>query len=440
MYSDQVIKSKPTLIRGVLGPLALMILTPIFAFSIWLINANYSGLLNLFFQDCVEKGIFTVIWGAWKPIFFGTKVSWAIIVSFALFQIFLMRIVPGKPFFGPVTPMGNTPVYKANGFLSFVISVVSFCVLSFGLNLFSPSIVYDHFGEIIASLNIFSFAFCVFLYLKGRFAPSSTDSGLTGHIILDFYWGTELYPRIGKIDLKQFTNCRFGMMSWPIILLSFAAKQSSIYGLSDSMVVAVALQFIYIGKFFLWETGYLKSLDIMHDRAGYYICWGCLVWVPSVYTSSTLFLVKHPNQLGFALAAIMFFLGAFFILMNYFADWQRQFVRAKQGDCLVFGKKPKLIQAVYYTETNERKSNILLCSGFWGIARHFHYIPEILGALFWTMPALLIGPLPYFYVLFLTALLVDRGNRDDVRCKKKYQTAWDEYCKIVPYKMIPYIY
>ena len=34
------------------------------------------------------------------------------------------------------------------------------------------------------------------------------------------------------------------------------------------MAVAVALR---------WETGYWGSMDIMHDRAGYYICWGCLV-------------------------------------------------------------------------------------------------------------------------------------------------------------------
>jgi Ergosterol biosynthesis ERG4/ERG24 family len=41
-----------------------------------------------------------------------------------------------------------------------------------------------------------------------------------------------------------------------------------------------------------WETGYWGTMDIMHDRAGYYICWGCLVWVPSVYTSPALFLTE----------------------------------------------------------------------------------------------------------------------------------------------------
>lgn len=61
----------------------------------------------------------------------------------------------------------------------------------------------------------------------------------------------------------MFTNCRFGMVGWSLLLLSYAAKQDQLYGLSDSMIVAVALQLIYITKFFFWETGYLRSLDIM---------------------------------------------------------------------------------------------------------------------------------------------------------------------------------
>ena len=32
-------------------------------------------------------------------------------------------------------------------------------------------------------------------------------------------------------------------------------------------------------KFFYWETGYFNTLDITLDRAGYYLCWGCLCWV-----------------------------------------------------------------------------------------------------------------------------------------------------------------
>lgn len=41
--------------------------------------------------------------------------------------------------------------------------------------------------------------------------------------------------------------------------------------------VSVVLQLTYITKFFHWEMGYMNSMDIQHDRAGFYLCWGCLV-------------------------------------------------------------------------------------------------------------------------------------------------------------------
>ncbi|MFS7992065.1 putative 7-dehydrocholesterol reductase [Helianthus anomalus] len=51
----------------------------------------------------------------------------------------------------------------------------------------------------------------------------------------------------------------------------------------------------------------------------------------------------------------------------------------------------------------------------WGLSRHFHYVPEIMAAFFWTVPALFDNFLPYFYVVFLTILLFDRAKRDDGR-------------------------
>lgn len=103
------------------------------------------------------------------------------------------------------------------------------------------------------------------------------------------------------------------------------------------MVVNTALMLVYVTKFFWWEAGYWNTMDIAHDRglfmlplvrsffclhlfqrfffllsltstiqkicffifsAGFYICWGCLVWVPSVYTSPGMYLVNHPVNLG----------------------------------------------------------------------------------------------------------------------------------------------
>lgn len=72
----------------------------------------------------------------------------------------------------------------------------------------------------------------------------------------------------------------------------------------------------------------------------------------------------------------------------------------------------------------------------------------------------------YFYVIYLTILLLDRAIRDDERCRKKYISYilfelactvfkclpdrflsiwrygkyWDLYCKKVPYKVIPFVF
>lgn len=48
--------------------------------------------------------------------------------------------------------------------------------------------------------------------------------------------------------------------------------------------------------------------------------------------------------------------------------------------------------------------------------------------------------LPYFYLLYFTALLVHREARDEQQCLQKYGLAWREYCRRVPYRIVPYIY
>ena len=265
--------------RQTLVPLIFILGCPPTVFLFWYTNSSLDGSFTKLGELFAQQGILTTIYSIWAPYFFGSSTAWKIIFVFAVLELLLMRFLPGKTYYGPVTPAGNTPIYKANGPLAYATTLLLFALCAFQFQLFSPTILYDHFPELLGALNIFSLFFCLFLLLKGIWKPSSTDAGSSGNLIFDYYWGTELYPRLCGWDVKLFTNCRFGMMGWPLLLLSFAAKQHQLYGLSDSMLVAVALQLVYVTKFFFWETGYLGSLDIMHDRAGYYICWGVLVWI-----------------------------------------------------------------------------------------------------------------------------------------------------------------
>lgn len=164
------------------------------------------------------------------------------------------------------------------------------------------------------------------------------------------------------------------------------------------------------------------------------------MWVPSFYTSTSLYLVHHPIDLGFPLAATLFTAGVLAIIINYQADFQKEIVRKTDGKCTIWGNQPKLIRTTYQTLEGETKKGILLASGWWGVSRHFHYIPELAAALFWSVAALFESPIPYMYVIFLFVLLMHRALRDDKRCQEKYKDYWGLYCKQVPYKVWPWVF
>lgn len=153
-----------------------------------------------------------------------------------------------------------------------------------------------------------------------------------------------------------------------------------------------------------------------------------------------MYLVNNPIHLGSKLALAILALGLLSIYINYDADRQKQIVRATNGNCLIWGKKPKMIVANCLLLDGTKSTSLLLVSGYWAISRHFHYIPEILLSFFWTLPAMFNSIVPYFYVIYLIILLSHRSIRDDNKCSQKYGAYWIEYKKNVPYKILPYIF
>lgn len=364
----------------------------------------------------------------------------AMLLGWLGFALLLLRVLPGKRAPGPVTPRGNQPEYRLNGVAAFIVTHVAWFGAT-GLGIFPATIVHDHFGELLVTSNLLALGLCAWLYVKGLRFPSSSDAGGTSNFLWDFYWGTELHPRMFGVELKQLFNCRFAMMGWSIILLSHAAAQIEAHGqLSNAMLVCVGLQVIYVFKFFVWEGGYFQSLDIMHDRFGFYICWGVCAWLPSVYTLSGFYLVEHPGSLSPLAALAIFAFGLLALRINYVADEQRQRVRATRGQTTIWGRAPQLIHATYVPADGQPRENLLLVSGWWGVARHFHYVPELALALAWTLPVGFEHALPWFYPVFLGILLTHRAVRDDQRCARKYGEAWAEYRRRVPWKMLPGVF
>ncbi|KAI3858637.1 hypothetical protein MKW92_000426, partial [Papaver armeniacum] len=253
-------------------------------FSKWYTMVHADGSVVQTFDYLKQNGLqgLVDIWP--RP----TAMAWKIIACYAAFEALHQLALPGKRVEGPISCREctclqgnqNAPIIEstfcANGMLAYAVTLVTYIGL-WWFGIFNPAIVYDHLGEIYSALIFGSLFFCVLLYKRNGAISSNWE----------------------MLDIKVFTNCRFGMMSWGVLAVTYFIKQYEMNGkVADSMLVNTVLMLVYVTKFFWWEAGYWSKMDIAHDRAGFYICWGCLVWVPSNYTSPGTYLVNHPVDLG----------------------------------------------------------------------------------------------------------------------------------------------
>ncbi|CAG0919249.1 unnamed protein product [Notodromas monacha] len=376
---------------------------------------------------------FSALWGnefAWR--FLGVSFAWA----------YVSLLVPSRKCKGPVTDFGQVPEYQDNGTLYYWATLVTFVLYNFFVDKDLSLKIYDNFPQILGALNTCALLLCVVLLIKGRLSPDVREKTVMKKfpIAYEFYSGKELHPRLLGVDVKQFTNCRFGMVAWQIFILAFFFAGIKREGFNYGFAVNVLLQSIYVAKFWWWESGYFWTLDVALDRAGYYLCWGCLVWVPVLYTFSSYFMVAHPPLTSPLISLLIFFVGLSAVIINYAVDREKEIFRKTGGECEIRGEPAKYIDVEYVDEKKRLRKSKLLISGFWGTLRHLNYNFEILAAFSWSCVGWHHGLAPFYYVVFLTGLLVHRVFRDEEKCRRKYGKYWEKYCSIVRYRMIPYVF
>ena len=81
----------------------------------WHVNVELNGSFLALWNEIVDKGVFSIISDVWLSRFFGTAAAWKIIGIFAVLQLVLMRVLPGRKYNGTITPKGNVPEYVDNG-------------------------------------------------------------------------------------------------------------------------------------------------------------------------------------------------------------------------------------------------------------------------------------------------------------------------------------
>ncbi|XP_029352876.1 delta(14)-sterol reductase LBR isoform X2 [Echeneis naucrates] len=357
----------------------------------------------------------------------------AFVILWIAFQAMLYILPVGKLSEGMPLMSGERLKYRTNGFFAIVVSAVVVAVaLHQGLDL---TYIHSHFLQLAVATFLIATLLSVYLYVRSRYAPQEQLAlgGNSGNVVYDFFKGHELNPRIKDFDLKFFCEMRPGLIGWCLINFAMALaemKQQNLEAPSNSMILVNLFQLLYVVDGLWNEEAILTTMDLMHDGFGFMLAFGDLVWVPFTYTMQAYYLVRHPNPLSFpALTAIVILkLVGFYIF------------RKSNSEKNAFRRNPSDPKLSYLKTIPTATGKSLLVSGWWGVIRHPNYLGDLLMALAWSLPCGFSHLLPWYYMIYFIILLVHRDSRDMSECRRKYGSAWDEYCRTVRYRIIPCVY
>jgi len=403
-----------------------------------------------------------------------TTKAWIAFLLWISFQALLEITIPGEVKEGVLLKSGKALKYPMNGLTSFFVSnwvVILLCI--FGV--WKPYFAYTQIGALLSVGVIFSTLMALWLYIDFGILWKrhvneeyfEEDQGVfsLSECFHDFFLGVVRNPRIkifGRtLDLKRFWNARPGLTGWVLLNWSFMAAQyfgcshssteitCSESGdwsrVSPSMWIICLTHWYYIFDYNWNEPAYLTTTDIRHDLFGWMLTYGDLGFLPWYYSISfALYLACLDQQLldnytQSAIAAAGFLFGmSMFRITNSQKDLFRLHYR-EHGNLdgyKIWGKQCEYIKT--------ERGTVLLTSGYWGLARHFNYIGDMVMCVCWAIGCWRPGGqfpfVPLGYCAYFWLMDIHRCFRDEFRCQRKYKKDWVTYCDKVPYRIVPYIF
>jgi delta14-sterol reductase len=365
-----------------------------------------------------------------------------------------------------------------------IVNVLAAGTLAQGVDFPVWPFIYDNYIPIFTSNLIISTLLATFVYIRSFTVKAGNPDmrelaagGISGNFIYDWFIGRELNPRvkipfIPEIDIKIWMEMRPGLLGWIVMDLANAVQQYKRYGIiTDSMLLTVVCQSVYVFDALYMEPAILTTIDIVMDGFGFMLSFGDVAWVPFIYSLQSRYLAVYPLELG-PYAGIT--LGV--LAMGYYI------FRSSNNEKNRFRTNPDdpAVKHLKYIET--KAGSKLLVSGWWGTARHINYLGDWTLSWAYCLPTGLAGykilrsnilpvtipeggkamiglqkegPITivypgeamgwgmiftYFFMIYFAVLLVHRERRDEAKCKDKYGDDWKVYTKKVPSRIIPGIY
>jgi protein-S-isoprenylcysteine O-methyltransferase Ste14 len=426
-----------------------------------------------------------------RPTWKGLYAFWLFIIGQGLCEMVLpcRKDPQGRPYFEGVTQKnGRKLKYPMNGHLSFWLSHVVCYALCY-YDVIEPQFVWKNMGALLTGAVITSASISLWVYIEwGIFWKRHVDDeefeedwGVFNYkdFLNDYFLGVARNPRIFRwltyfgrqpLDVKRFTNARPSLTGWVICNQSYIAaiyygcklsgpnyavecplypSQGDYTNIGFAAAIIVVAHWYYIFDYNWNEPAYLTTTDIRHDLYGYMLAYGCMGFLCWYYPISFLGHIaaqKKPlndNPYHVAVGLFICTLGMIFFRMTNIQKHNFRTYDNAGGDLSKyevwnFNGKSKV------TFITAHNGNKLLTNGFWGLARHFNYIGDLIMCIGWAIACS--GPnhpIPWpsiSYCLYFWIMDIHRLFRDEDRCAAKYKEDWIEYKKRVPYFLIPGIW
>ena len=354
------------------------------------------------------------------------------LVIFAVFFL-AQLILPGKRVPGYViNPQTGEPRnYRLNGLLVFAVALVVWAFELTGMprEWFYRSSIYAVVGG-----TVFTTIFAII-------AVFSQPQGRVKNPLLALWDGRaqEISFFNERFDIKMYFYVVGGTML-ALNALSGAAYNYEIFGenYNPGVFLYAAFYTYYILDYFIFERVQLYTYDLIHEGIGFKMFWGGLVIYGWLFILPLWGMAAYPSP-GFSSGWTYFWLigtTALFLFgwgISRGANMQKYTFKRWPDRKFLGIIEPEYIQA------GDRK---ILCSGFWGAARHFNYLGEgFLGLSIALAFGYFTNPWAWTYFVFVVTFFTFRQRFDDAYCAEKYGAEkWAEYQARVKYRILPGVY
>ena len=349
----------------------------------------------------------------------------------------LQMVIPGKRVPGYVIDpqTGQPRGYRLNGLAVFVVAQVLWWFELTGMprDWFYRSSLYAVAGGTVLAV------------IMTLIAVFSQPEGDVKNKFLACWFGRaqEMQFFNNRIDLKMYFYVVGGTM---LSLNAFSGAVWHHQNIADlspgaepnpGVYLFAAFVTFYVFDYFVFERTMLYTYDIIHERLGFKLFWGGLIVFGWVFVIPVWGLAAHPDPGHAGGWRVLWLIGAPAL---YAAGWVitrgaslQKYTFKRWPERTFVGIKPAIIDA------GDRK---ILCSGFWGVARHFNYMGEWCFGLAIAVVWGHFGNLwAWIYFGYVIALFLWRQLDDDRHCAVKYgPDKWAEYRQRVPYRIVPGIY